>query len=133
MFNQENKILQAIQKFIRDTRDGTMTWDSVSKVPYSLSPSEQIKENSYVASSQGRKIRFYKYFANEITPDGVTILTPHYRLEILSSETDKVQYSFPEYSALGDLHDSITYKTSRMDDFFENLLKGETNKDNDFV
>jgi len=116
--------IKIISKLNRETKEGTIKWDVNRTKPSSLSGSEQGLDNVYTAIVLGKKIRLYKYQYRSYYDEGLYDWVDSYRLEFIDDWGNSL-WTFPDDRAIYDLYETVRYKTSNIEDFFNDYLSDE--------
>lgn len=117
-----SKSIDTIIKLNKLTKDNEITWETSRFDPSSLNGTERINGNSYITEINGKHLRIYKYEYRHYHDEDVFDYIPDFRLEFID-ERGKGEWVFPSDKAISDLYDTILYKVSGAENFFDTFLK----------
>ena len=120
----DSKSHNAVLKLNKLTKEDGIIWESSRVQPDSIAGTERLVGNPYIAKISDKKFRLYKYEERYYHDEDVYDWVPSYRLEFID-ESGKGEWVFPDNLGIVDLYDSIQYKISGVDDFFDDFLKEE--------
>lgn len=113
---------QSIIKFNRATKEDTLIWTIHSSTnPSSLSGSERLVDNVYVSKVLDKTIRLYKYEEKWWYEEERYEWRAGYRLELIDVYGKSI-WEFPADAVILDLYESVRFKTSGIDQFFDDFL-----------
>lgn len=115
---------KVIIKINRDTKEDKIKWEVTHTTPTSLSGTEKLIDNVYVAKVSTKKVRLYKYEYKYFYDEEAFLWLEGYRFEFIDFN-DKSEWEFPRDNSIEDLYDSVRYKTSKVEDFFKDYLSDE--------
>jgi hypothetical protein len=117
----DNKMDATVAKINRLTKEGKIEWHVLSKAPSSLASTEELIDFVYTAEVSGSLFRLYKYEYRVYTDIDEWDMSQSYKLEIID-KNDNSLWEFPRGNNIKDLYDTIRFKTSKAEDFFDKFL-----------
>lgn len=120
--------LKTITKLNRLTKDDEIKWNRISVKPTSLNGSEEITGYVYGTSVLDKLMIIYKYRYKTYNYDGDMEYVTDYRLDLVNKNYG-TEWSFPNDNSLYDLYEAIQYKSSNVEQFFNDFLSGEEEKE----
>ncbi|MBF8151564.1 hypothetical protein ITJ86_16805 [Winogradskyella sp. F6397] len=106
------------------TKEGEVKWNTWSFSIDSLTGLERLIGTAYVTKVKEKHFRCYQYESRHYYDEDQFDWVPHYRLEFVDGN-GKLEWQFPEESAIEDLYESIQFKISGASDFFSSFLEGD--------
>jgi hypothetical protein len=121
----ENKITKVLSQINRDTKEGKITWQQPDKRPkLGLSSNEELVGKIYETEFNNRGLRLYKINERIQTDEYEFNWVPSFKLEILD-EYDNVDWEFPYHRGIIDLFESVRFKVSDVESFFNSINDDE--------
>lgn len=124
----DKNLLKTITKLNRDTKEGTVLWDSDRRAPSSLSGGDNLLGNMYSTRVLGKNIRLYKYEYKDYYEEESFHWSTRFRLELVD-HWGATTFIFPEDTSIYDLYNSVMYQTSNVKDFLDSYLTDEDKKE----
>lgn len=118
----DSKTHNTILKLNKLTKENSVVWETSRTQPNSLAGTERLIGNTYITLVGVKRFRVYKFEERYYHDEEVFDWVPRFRLEFID-ESGKGEWTFPDDHGTGDLYDSILYKISGADDFFDDFLK----------
>jgi hypothetical protein len=117
-----SKSAETILKLNKLTKDDEITWETSRFDPTSLTGTERMVGNAYTTVVNEKHLRLYKFEYRHYHDEDIFDYIPDFRLEFID-DRGKGEWIFPYDRAISDLYDTILYKVSGADDFFDSFLK----------
>lgn len=118
MIDKNNQFILAL---IKQTNNEEIIWNIVQH-RIELPHDEKITSKIYKATILNKNFRLYEYQYKHYVDEDKWIWNQRKRLEIIDQSNERL-YEFEYDYSLNDLFDSVTRKTSGIDDFLKNFLK----------
>lgn len=126
---EENKIVKVISLINKLTKEGAITWEIVHNPSrLSLNGDESLNGFVYDATFNNQKLRLFKYNHKFYTDYDEYATTSSTRLSFIDNQRNSL-WDFPEDRAIDDLYQTVRFKTSRIEDFFNSLELDEDKDD----
>ena len=133
--SKENKIIDVVAKLIKLTQEKKIMWRTQSLNEFKLINPDIITNTVYIANYKDRIIRLYKNtrkINKSLMPSGVIMeyslsADDYYKsicFEMLDSQ-NSVLWNVENINTLNDLYDAVQIQVSKIDDFFDEILKEE--------
>lgn len=113
--------IKIVEKLIELTQHNQLTWRA-SSIQISL-PSYEKVDTCFSVEHLNKNIRIYKYFYQVWTEEDSFYWAESIRLEFYNNNTLELEFRFPETSNMLELLNTIMYKTSNVEEFYDNLFK----------
>jgi hypothetical protein len=122
--SSDNTTIKIISKLNRQTKEDLISWKPIPYMPESVAGSEAIIGNAYMAPVLDKTFRIFKIKQRFYTDEDTFHWVDAYRLELIDSRGNPT-YTFPSYSSVEDLYESVRYKTSGIEGFANMFLSDD--------
>lgn len=116
-----------IAKFNRETKEGKLYWQISWAQPVLLNNGEVVIDHIYYANIEDKTLRLFKYSVKDFLDEERYEWTTSIRLEFIDSNWKSV-WAFQEIAILRDLYETVRYKTSGVEAFFDKYLGEDEDK-----
>jgi len=122
--------VRLVAKLNRDTKENKIKWRVSPSGALSLAGTETVLDNAYICKVLDKYIRLFRLKAKFYYDEGAYEWVENYRLEFVDV-TGKSEWTFPDSTAIYDLYETVRYKTSNVEDFFNKFIGDEKEGDED--
>lgn len=119
--------IKTITKLNRLTKDDKIIWSNFNSKPTSLIGGEELNGVIYYAKVLDKSFIIYRYKYVSYNYDGDASWASDFRLDFINNQ-NITEWSFPSDVALSDLYETIQFKLSKAEKFFDEFLDDEDKK-----
>jgi hypothetical protein len=113
-----------LSKLNRETKENKIEWQKSTSPVKSLIGSETIIDFVYTANVVDKIIRLFKFKEKHYYDEDVYDWAENYRLEFIDITGNSI-YTLPDDRSIPDLYETVRYKTSGIETFFDNYLSDD--------
>jgi hypothetical protein len=125
-----NQSIKFINRINRETKEGLIKWEEGRSTPQSLMGTESFIGKVYVCKILDKYLQIYKFQSKYFFDEGVFEWIENYRLEFIDM-FGKPEWAFPENRATYDLYETVRYKSTDVEGFFEKYFEDEKDTSED--
>jgi hypothetical protein len=116
-----NQIHKFITKLNRDTKEDLIVWNINNNVSLNLAGTETLLDSVYFCKVLDKYLRLFRLKSKYYYDEGLYEWVEEYRLDFVDN-LGKSEWTFPSDRAIGDLYDTVRYKTSNVQTFLDKFL-----------
>lgn len=118
---ESNKISTVLSTMNRETIEGAITWTEMLRVnDIGLNSNEELSGKVYQANYKDRNFILFKCLVKIQTDEFEYNWVPEFRL-IMLDKKGKIDWEFPGHRAISDLYESVRFKVSDVEPFFDSF------------
>jgi hypothetical protein len=128
---EESKIVKAISLMNKLTKQGELTWTIIKNpTKLSLSGDEKLNGFAYGTVFKDQHLRIFRLDSTYYSEYDTYEVSSHHRLSFIEPDGSPL-WDFPHDRVIDDLYETVRYKTSNVESFFDKLNLEDYDKDDD--
>jgi hypothetical protein len=113
-----------ISKLNRETKEKKIEWQKSTSPIKSLIGSETIIDFVYTTNVVDKMVRLFKFKEKHYYDEDIYDWVENYRLEFIDISGNSI-YTLPDDRSIPDLYETVRFKTSGIESFFDSYLSDD--------